>query len=90
MANIKYSKIFLAKQRARKLRNLEKYQKAIKSIEKDEEYQKLYNIVKQKYLDNGESTDNITMSEVMSLDFDYFAITYGEDAFIAREEFEIL
>ena len=89
MANIKYSKIFLAKQKARKQKILEKYTNAIKSIEKDQEYQKLYNIVRQKYIDNDLNPELITPSEIISLDFDYFALTFGENAFIARENINI-
>lgn len=86
MAYIKYSKVFLAKERARKQRNFEAYQNAIKSIENDDEYKKLYKIVKQKYLDNSLNPIDIDINEVISLDFEYFAYTYGEKAFIARDK----
>lgn len=68
------------------LKDLEDYQKAEKSIEKDEEFIKLYNITVQKYLDEGLDPSEITFSQIIELDFDYFARTYGARCFVVKSK----
>ena len=67
-------------------RDLKDYQKAEKSIEKDEEFIKLYNMTVQKYLDEGLDPNDITFSQIIELDFDYFARSYGVKCFVVREK----
>ena len=69
-----------------KVTDLEDYQKAEKSIEKDEEFIKLYNMTVQKYLDEGLDPNDITFSQIIELDFDYFARSYGVKCFVVREK----
>ena len=59
---------------------------AIKSIENDEEFIKLYNMTVQKYLDENKDPNDITFHEIIDLDLDYFARTYGVKCFILKNE----
>lgn len=83
----------LQKERLEVMRNTSRIEKDItelkkaeKSIENDEEFIKLYKMTVQKYLDNGEDPKDITFSQIIELDFDYFARTYGVRCFVVREK----
>ena len=56
------------------------------AIENDEEFIKLYNMTVQKYLDEGLDPNDITFSQIIELDFDYFARSYGVKCFVVREK----
>ena len=85
----------LVKQRLKKIKRkslIEKnriaYENAIESIENDEEFIKLYNMTVQKYLDSGKNPNDITFNEIIDLDFDYFASSYGVRFFMIRNKNE--
>lgn len=79
-------RLSIIKKASLKEKNKIAYQNAIESIENDEEFIKLYNMTVQKYLDAGKNPNNITFNEIIDLDFDYFASSYGVKFFIIKNK----
>ncbi|MCQ2911616.1 MAG: hypothetical protein MJ244_05435 [Clostridia bacterium] len=59
---------------------------ARKSIEKDPVFKRLYEITVRQYQDEGLDPNDITFSQIIELDFDYFARTYGAKFFIVKRK----
>lgn len=77
-------RIRYVKSRSRLEKDRMDYLKSVKSIENDDEFIKLYNMTVQKYLDEDLDPNTITFSQIIELDFDYFARTYGSKCFVVK------
>ena len=74
------------RKKALKEKETRDFNDALKSIENDEEFIKLYNMTVQKYLDSNKDPNDITFSEIIDLDLDYFARSYGVKCFILKND----
>ena len=83
-----FKRIALIRKNATKAKNRQFYDSAIKSIERDKEFKKLYDMTVQKYLDEGKDPSDITFNEIIELDFDYFASSYGVKCFVVKNKNE--
>ena len=83
-----FKRIVQLRKAADRAKNRQFYESAIKSIEKDSEFKKLYDITVRKYLDEGKDPSDITFNEIIDLDFDYFASSYGVKCFAVKEKNE--
>lgn len=83
-----FRRIVEMRKTASRVKNQQLYDNAIKSIENDGEFKKLYNMTVQKYLDEGNDPSDITFNEIIDLDFDYFASSYGVKCFAVRNKNE--
>ncbi|MCQ2749415.1 MAG: hypothetical protein MJ246_05500 [Clostridia bacterium] len=83
-----FKRITQMRKAAGRVKDRQLYDSAIKSIENDSEFKKLYNMTVQKYLDEDKDPSEITFNEIIDLDFDYFASSYGVKCFAVRNKNE--